>query len=71
MRITVGIALVVGSAAVALASPVASPIASPAASPYAKPPTPPMPPMPKDDNEDLAGNVAKVGNCPVCYSPLY
>lgn len=59
MKITIEIALLMGSAAVALASPIASPDAGP-----------PVPPMPKDDNEDLAVNVARVGNCPVCCTVL-
>lgn len=57
MRNVIEIALLIGSAAVALASPVGSPGAKP--------------PMPKDDNEDLAVNVAKVGNCPVRFSPSH
>ena len=49
MRITIEMVLLVGSAAVALASPLASP----------------EPPKPKDDNEDVGMNVAEVGRCPV------
>jgi len=54
MRIAINIALLVGSAAVALASPIACPDAGP-----------PMPQKLKGVNEDLAVNVASVGNCPV------
>jgi hypothetical protein len=60
MRITIKIVLLVGSAAVALASPIACPDAGPP-----MPPMPAMPPKPKGVNEDLAVNVASVGNCPV------
>jgi hypothetical protein len=60
MRIMTEIALLVGTAAVALASPIACPDAGPP-----MPPMPPMPPKPKGVNEDLAVNVASVGNCPV------
>ncbi|KAF2626486.1 hypothetical protein BU25DRAFT_422636 [Macroventuria anomochaeta] len=46
-------AMLVGSVAVALASPIASP----------------GPPKPKDDNEDVGMNVAKVGRCPTdCWN---
>ncbi|KAH6612151.1 hypothetical protein C7974DRAFT_419049 [Boeremia exigua] len=50
MKITIQIILLVGSAAVALASPVAGP------------PKPKPPPMPKDDG--LQGQVSSVGQCP-------
>lgn len=62
MRIAVNIALLVGSAAVALASPIACPDAAP---PMPAGMMPPMPSKPKGVNEELAVNVASVGNCPV------
>lgn len=57
MKFTIKIVLLVGSAAMALASPIACPDAGP--------PMPAMPPKPEGVNEDLAVNVASVGNCPV------
>ena len=61
MRIATGIALLMGCAAVALASPIAGP---PMPAMAAKPkPTP----KPKDDNTQLAVKVQSVGSCPVGF----
>ena len=49
MRITISMVVLVGAAAVAIASPVASPGS----------------PKPKDDDDDVGSNVANVGRCPV------
>jgi hypothetical protein len=57
MRAKISIAILVGAAAVALASPVASP-------------GPPKP-KPMDDNKDVGDNVGKVGRCPVCLTSLF
>ncbi|KAF1926471.1 uncharacterized protein M421DRAFT_422805 [Didymella exigua CBS 183.55] len=55
MRITIEIALLVGSAAVALASPTAYPDSTSA--------------KPKDDNKALAVKVTSVGSCPMsCWN---
>jgi hypothetical protein len=54
MRITVEMTLLVGSAAMALASPIASP----------GPPSP-MSPPPPPKNADMGVMVASVGRCPV------